>query len=356
MNRSRLWSLVLTLSLLTLSIAGCGSSAQQPSTTPSASGGSAPPKTEPAQSPIKLVFAHSANPDNALAISYNKFAELVKEKSKGRLIVEVHGSGSLAADVKAVEAVKTGTIDIASNASNNMGGFTKAFLFGDLPYIFESVEKSRKIWDGPIGDEIKAQVEKDLDMKVLMFMDTGGFRQIASTKKQIKTPADLKGVKLRATASPVEIALLKEWGANPTPIAWPEVYTALQQGTVDGEHLHYLWMVDAKHHEVLKYITEINSMMNIHVALISKKKFDSLPKDLQRVLLDASKEAEKFNSQVDKQKQAEARAAVEKAGVKIYVPTPEELKLWKEAAQKVWQTQADKVPPEYVKRILDAQK
>lgn len=351
---SRFWSFMLAVSLAALSLAGCGGSPQKETAAPAGSG--APAKSESAQAPIKLVFAHSANPDNALAMGYNKFAELVKEKSKGRLIVEVHGSGTLAADAKAVEGVKLGTIDIASNASNNMAGFTKAFLFGDLPYIFESVEKSRKIWDGPIGDEIKAQVEKDMNMKVLMYMDTGGFRQIGSTKKPIKTPADLQGIKLRATASPVEIALLKEWGANPTPIAWPEVYTALQQGVVEGEHLHYIWMLDAKHQEVLKYITEINSMMNIHVALISKSKFDSLPKDLQQVLLEAAKEAEVYNRKVDLEKQAEARAAIERSGVKIYTPTPGELKQWKTVASKVWESQKANVPPEYVKRIIDAQK
>lgn len=306
--------------------------------------------------PIKLVFAHPASPDNALAISYSKFADLVKEKSKGRLIIEIHGSGILGADFKTVEAVKLGTIDIASNASNNMSGFTKAFLFGDLPYIFESVEKSRKVWDGPIGDELKAQVDKELNMKVLMFMDGGGFRQIGSTKKVLKTPADLKGVKMRATASQVEIAVLKEWGTNPTPVAWPEVYTAMQQGVVEGEHVQYVWMFDAKHHEVLKYITEINSMMNIQIAVMNKAKFESLPKDLQQVLMEAAKEAEVFGSKVDKEKQLEARTQIEKSGAKIYVPTADELGQWKAAAVKVWESEKDKVSPEFVKRVVDAQK
>lgn len=350
MKRMRVLGIILALVMMLGIVTSCGKQNAQPQ--PASGQGTG----GQSQEPIKLSFAFSATPENALAIGYDKFAELVKEKSKGRLIIENHGSGSLAADVKAVEGVKLGTIDIASNASNNMSPFTKAFLFGDLPFIFKSVDSSRKVWDGPIGDRLKAQVEKDMNMKVLMFMNTGGFRQIGTTKKQVRTPADLVGLKLRATNSPVEIALLKGWGANPTPIAWPEVYTALQQGVVDGEHLHYLWMVDAKHHEVLKYITEINSMLNIHVVVMSLDKFNKLPKDLQDVLIQASKEAEVFEAQVDKQKQEEAKQAVIKAGVKIYVPTPDEMKLWKDPAIKVWDQVKDQVPPSMVQEVLDAQK
>ncbi|MFZ5754108.1 MAG: TRAP transporter substrate-binding protein, partial [Bacillota bacterium] len=166
-------------------------------------------KTEPAQGkpgepsknePIKLVLAHSATPENSLSITYDKFAELVKQKSNGKLIIEVHGSGKLAGDQTAVDGVKMGTIDMGSSASNNMAAYTSAFLFADLPYIFNSIESSHKVWWGPIGEELKQKVEKDINAKVLFYVDTGGgFRVITNNQKVVKTPDDLKGMKLRAT-------------------------------------------------------------------------------------------------------------------------------------------------------------
>jgi len=346
MKLTKTLSLGLILALVAVFAFGCGGGKQNNDNQNQAA----------ADKPIKLVLAHSASPDNSLSIAYDKFAELVKEKTNDKLEIEVHGGGSLAGDQTAVEGVKMGTIDIGSSASNNMAGFTDAYLFADLPYIFNSIDSSHKVWWGPIGDELKQKVEKDIGAKVLFYLDTGGgFRVITNNQKIVKTPADLKGIKLRATASPIEIALLKAWGASPTPVQWPEVYTALEQKVVNGENLHPVWIYEAKHYEALKYMTEVDAMSNVHVALISKKAWDSLTPELQQVIMDAGKETQEYCAQVDAEKGQETMQKLKEAGLELYKPTPDEFKQWKDAAMAIWPQFYDKVPKDFIDRVIAAQ-
>jgi len=342
-------SLLLMVFLISVFAMGCGGAEKETAKTPET-----PEKTEEL---IKLILAHSATPENSLSIAYDKFAELVEEKSNGNLIIEVHGSGTIAGDQTAVDGVKMATIDMGSSASNNMAGYTDAFLFADLPYIFDSIESSHKVWWGEIGEELKQQVEKDINAKVLFYVDTGGgFRVLTNNQKVVKTPDDLKGMKLRATASPIEIAMLKAWGANPTPVAWPEVYSALEQKVVNGESLHPGWIYQAKHYEALKYMTEVTAMANVHVALMSQKAWNSLTPELQQVILDAGKETQEFGAKVDAEKGQEAMQSLLEAGLEMYKPTPEEFKQWKDLAVAVWPEFYDKVPEEFIKRVIEAQK
>lgn len=337
------------LGLLAVFLVGCSGGSQ--STNKQESGQSSTPDV------IKLVLAHPATPDNSLYLVYEKFAQLVEQKSAGKMKIEVHPSGTLAGDTTAVEGVKLGTIDIGSAGSNVMGTFTKAFLFADLPYIFKSIEDSHKVWWGPIGEEIKKQAESDLNAKVLFFADTGGgFRVLANNERPIKVPADLNGIKLRATPSQIEISLLKNWGASPTPIPWPEVYSSLQQKVVLGLHQQPVWIYNAKLYEGLKYATEVGAMANVHIALINKKKWDSLTPDLQKVLEEASKEAQEYSAKVDAEKGIEAKDKLIKAGIEFYTPTAAEMEQWRNVTQGVWDLSKNDVPPTLIQRILDAQK
>ncbi len=312
---------------------------------------------EKSNEPINLILAHSATPGNSLSIAYDKFAELVAEKSDGRLIVKVYGSGILAGDQTAVDGVKMGTIDIGSCASNNISGYTNAFLFADFPYIFDSIESSHRVWWGDIGEEAKQKAEKDIGAKVLFYLDTGGgFRLLANNLKTVKTPDDLKGMKLRSTATPIEIALLKAWGAAPTPVPWPEVYTALEQKVVVGEHLQPVWLFEAKHYEALQYLTEVNAMANVHIALMSHKAWDNLSPQFQQVIMEAGVETQEFGAQVDAAKGQESLQHLLNAGLELYKPTEEEALLWERLGKSIWPQFYDQVPEELVNRIIEVQK
>lgn len=310
-----------------------------------------------AEKPITLVLAHSATPDNSLAMGYARFAELVKERSGGRVLIEVHGSGILAGDQTAVEGVRLGNFDMGSCASNLIAPFTDAFLWADLPYIFDSIESSRKVWDGPIGEVLRARVEKELGLKILMYMNTGGgFRTVTNNARPLHTPKDVAGLKLMSTASPLHVAILRAWGASPTTMPWPEVYTALQQRIVVGEHLHYVWIYFSKHYEALKYATEVGALANVHIGFIGMKSWAKLSPDLQQVVLKAAKDAEIYNNKVDAEKGLEAKQKLIQAGMQTYVPTPEEMKQWRDKAMVVYDEFKDKIPQDLIRRIRETQR
>ncbi len=311
---------------------------------------------EAQQKPLTLRLASGAAADQALAKAWVKFAELVKEKSKGRLIVETYLASSLFEERTAVEAVLNGTLGIASASNQNYGAFTDAFLFMDMPYAIESAEGLRKVLDGPIGQEIREKVEKKPGLKILMTPDNGGFRPLYNTRREIRVPADMKGLKFRITASPVEAALFRAWGASATPMGAPETFTGIQTGTIDGHAFNWTWAYKLKHFDILKFATDVNYAVNTSVATMRLEAFNKLPKDLQEVLLAAGKEAEGFSITTDAAEVDEARQGALKAGIKIYTPTPAEMDQWRSAAQAVYTQFRDRVSPEYIAKVKQAQR
>lgn len=309
-----------------------------------------------AAKPVTLVLAHSATPENSLSKGYNFFAEKVKEKSGGSLIIEVHGGGTLAGDQTAIDGVKMGTIDMGSSASNNMASYTTAFWVTDLPYIFKSIADSHKVWWGPIGEEMKAKAGKDIGAKAMFFLDTGGgFRVLANNKREVRVPADVKGIKLRATGSPIELAMFKAWGAAGTPLPWPEVYTALEQKVIDGESLHPVWIYNAKHHEALKYMTMMPAMSNVHVCLMSSMSWDKLSAEHKNIIVEAGNETQEFTAKVDAEDGKTSMQKLLDAGLKLYTPTPQEAEEWRKLSVSIWPQFKDKIPQDLIDRVIKAQ-
>lgn len=309
-----------------------------------------------AAKPVTLVLAHSATPDNSLSKAYDFFADRVKELSGGSLIIEVHGGGVLAGDQTAIDGVKMGTIDMGSSASNNMASYTTAFWVTDLPYIFRSIEASHKVWWGPIGDEMKEKAGKDIGAKAMFFIDTGGgFRVLANNKREVRVPADAKGLKLRATGSPIELAMFTAWGVAGTPLPWPEVYTALEQKVIDGESLHPVWIDNAKHYEALKYMTAMPAMSNVHVCLMSSRSWDGLSAEHQKIIVDAGKETQEYGAKIDAEDGVTSMQKLLDAGLVLYTPTAEEAGEWRKLSVSIWPQFADKIPQELIDRVIKAQ-
>lgn len=301
-----------------------------------------------------LKLAHGATTDQAIGKGMLKFAEVVKAKSGGKVNVETHLAGSLYNERTALEAMVNGAIDFAGASNANWAAFTNTLLFMDLPYVFESEASFRTALDGAIGDEIRKRFERD-GFKLLMILDNGGFRDIVNTKREIKIPTDVKGLKFRTTASPVEIAMFKNWGGIPTAIDWAEVYNALSSGVVDGEFVMSTWLATAKHYEVLKYATENKAVIGVQTLAMRKDRFDGLPAPVQKVLLDAAKEAQAYSNKLDTESIESSRAHARKLGVKTYTPTPEEMKVWRSTGRAIWKDFDSKVDKGLLKIVLSSQ-
>lgn len=301
-----------------------------------------------------LKLAHGATPAQAIGKGLIRFAELVGTKSGGAVKVETHLSGSLYNERTSLEAMVNGAIDFGGASNANWAAFTDTLLFMDLPYVFNDEESFRKVMHGQAGNEIRNRFEK-AGFKLLMAMDNAGFRDVVNAKRQVRVPSDLKGLKMRTTASPVEIAMMRNWGAVTTAIDWGEVYNALGSGVVDGEFVQPVWLAHAKHYEVLKHATEVKAVIGINTLAMRKDRFAKLPAAVQKAILDAAAEALAYSNKIDAEMMEEGRAIARKLGIQTYKPTPAEMKLWQSTGRAIWKDFDSKIDKALLKIVLDAQ-
>ena len=210
------------------------------------------------------------------------FIPEVEKGSKGRIKVELYPNASLGGDRELCEAVQLGTIQMALPASSALAGFDKRIQVLDLPYLFTSRKTAFEALDGPLGAKLNEYV------LAKGFINLGyqenGMRHITNSKRPIKTPADLKGIKLRTMENPMHIAYFKALGANPSPMSWGELYSALQTKTVDGEENPYAMICDGKFYEVQKYVSETGHVFSVTMLIANKKFIETLPADLQKLV------------------------------------------------------------------------
>ena len=307
-----------------------------------------------AQNVTTLKLAHGATADQAIGQALQKFGQLVEQKSGKAAKVELHLAGSLYNERTSLEAIVNGAVDFGGGSNANWAAFTRTLMFMDLPYVINDEQAFKRMMHGQIGQEIRKRFEKD-GFKLLMILDNGGFRDVVNTKRPIRTPADLKGLKFRTTASPVEIAMFRAWGAIPTAIDWAEVYNALSSGVVDGEFVMPTWLATAKHYEVLKHSTRNRAVIGVQTLAMRKDRFDKLPASIQTAVLDAATEAEAYGNQLDETMSEKARAYAASLGVQTYTPTEQEMQQWRSTGRSIWKDFDGKVDKDLLKMVLDSQ-
>jgi len=187
--------------------------------------------------------------------------------------------------------VKAGVVQSYISSSGGMAQFYPMIDVTNMPFAFSSYNVGYKVYDGAFGKDLAKDIEAKAGFRVLGFGESGGFFAITNSKKPIKSPADMKGIKLRTMALPLHQEIVKSLGASPTTVAWAEVYTSLQTGVVDGQMNPLSIIAMAKFQEVQKYITLTNHLYAPYVWVINPKFYSSLPADLQRVVDDASRTA-----------------------------------------------------------------
>lgn len=291
----------------------------------------------PADAQVRLVMGTTSSKSSAEGVTGTKFAELVKEKTKGEVEIEVH-FGSLGAEAALAEAVMSGSVDFGNMAGSNATRFSNAYLIFDLPFLFKNYDDMLNALDGPIGRSAIAQFEKDTGLKVLMPISLGSGRDIQTRNKQLKVPADIKGLKIRAVATPVDVGTFKAWGANPTPLAdFGQLYTALQQGVLDGEGISIGAVLAAKHYEVIKYILRIDYQMLFTQLFTNQKKFASLKPEHQKAILEAAAETKTWQYAYAKTDlRDKAIRELSGKGVTVYTPTEAEYAQWASIRDQVW--------------------
>jgi TRAP-type C4-dicarboxylate transport system substrate-binding protein len=276
--------------------------------------------------------------------------------SDGRLTADIHMAKSLCSEKTCVEQVKLGQIDIGTASVSNYGGFHKTYEVLTLPYIFADDASAQNVLDGFLFDELnETSVSKD-KMKILAVVPFLGFRQLETNVGVIRTPADLRGIKIRVTKSPLDGALLRAWGAVSTPVAWAETYDAVQQKVVRGLYIQKSVHAMMKFHEVSKYVTLTGGAWTPMVIFMDQKRFERLPQWAQDAVDKAAADLRDQSFAID-QKYAAKMGAKNVAKVDYYQPTAEEMAQWRNAAAKAWLI-AKKLKlydATMARRILDAQ-
>jgi TRAP-type C4-dicarboxylate transport system substrate-binding protein len=301
---------------------------------------------------MTLRFATIKNRQLSQGQQWNHFAELVNQATGGKVKVQVFYDGTLFGERTAVEAVLNGSIDIGTSANPQYAPWTDAMLWMDMPYVVDDQAGLRKLLDSAPGETIRSSMEQKPGLKVLMMIDNGGGRPVLTVSKQVKVPADLKGMKVRSVASPVDQAIWRSWGASPTPIDFAEVYSALQSKVVDGYGPNWSDAIGTKQVEQIKYAADINYIVGTQLAVMRLDKFNALPKELRDVLLKAGRDTERWGIKVDADEVAQMQGIFkDKYGVVIYKPAPPELEQWKSLARAVWTQFPGRVSEEKLKEL-----
>ncbi|MEQ1940570.1 TRAP transporter substrate-binding protein [Mesorhizobium sp. CN5-321] len=223
------------------------------------------------------------------AIAMGQFAEEIKDKTDGRIEIRVQGGGALGGDREVIEGVQLGTVDMTVVSTSIVVNFDPDFAILDIPFLFRDFDHAQAVLDGPIGKELL----DGLPQKGLVGLAFGGmgFRELTNNAKPVKTPDDVKGLKIRTQQNEMHIAVWRELGALPTPMAIPEVYTALQQGVVDGQENPVGAIINNRFGEVQKYISLTDHAFTPLVLLISPSVYSSLSEEDKQVFATAAKNA-----------------------------------------------------------------
>ena len=277
---------------------------------------------------FRLAETHAEGYPTTLADE--KFAELVKEKTDGRITIEVHAGSSLGEETAVIEMVKDGAIDFTRVSTSPMAQFVGELNVLSLPYIYKNGDHMWRVLEGDVGKEILKSLEtNDTGFVGLCWYD-GGSRNFYLTDP-VNTMADLKGKKIRVQENKMMSDLVTAVGAVPNPMAFGEVYDGLKAGTIDGAENNYPSYLSTKHYEVATHFIEDGHTRVPEILVASQEVFDELSADDQQAIKDAAWESMDFQKQKWAEKSDSAKAEVEAAGCTIVVPTDDVVADFQEA-------------------------
>ena len=251
--------------------------------------------------------------DYPTTLAVQHMGKLVAERSKGRMGVKVYPSGALGTEKDNIEQLRLGALDMMRINVAPLNSVVPETIATGLPFVFRSTGHMRKVLDGPVGAEILKSMEAQ-GLVGLAFYDSGA-RSFYTVKKPIRTLADMKGLKIRVIQSDLFVAMVEALGANPTPMPYGEVYTALKTGIVDAAENNWPSYESSRHFEAARYYNLSEHSLAPEVLVFSKKVWDTLPAADQAILRQAAKDSVPYMRRLWDEREVKSRAVVEKAGI-----------------------------------------
>ena len=244
-----------------------------------------------AQTTMRISISVAQNSHQGIAI--DTFAKEVEKRTAGRYKVQTFYAGALGGERESIEAVQLGTQELAFSSTGPIPNFVPETKILDVPFLFRDKPHARAVLDGPIGQDLLGKFDAK-GFKALAWAENG-FRHMTNSKRDVKTPEDLKGLKMRTMENPVHIAAYKGLGIVTTPMAFPEVFTALQQGTVDGQENPLSVIMSAKFDQVQKHLSLTGHVYSPAIFVMNKAAFDKLTAADKQAFIDSAKEGTKAN-------------------------------------------------------------
>ena len=264
---------------------------------------------------LKLAWLTADSETDPYAITAHAFKKELEAALPGRVEVALFPNRQLGDDKEILEGLQFGTIDLGIITNAVVANLEPAYQLVDLPFLFGSTEQAHEVLDGPVGQELASKL---IDDGVLSLgAAEGGFRNMINNTRPVRTPADVAGVKYRTMQNPVFIEMFSALGGSPVPMAWGEVFTAMQQGTVDGLEIPASVVNSNNFAEVTKYLSFTRHTYSAIHLLMSKRNFDRLPEDVQQAVLDAGEAAIKAQRIAVAEGERDVIAALTEAGMEI---------------------------------------
>lgn len=276
------------------------------------------------------------------------FKELVEKNSDGRIEVNLYHSSQLGDDREMMEALQMGIQEVTCPSTAPIAPFVNGFKVFDLPFLFPSNEAADYVLDGPIGQGLLDQLE-DIGIIGLAYWENG-YRQLTNNVRAVESPDDVKGLKIRTMENPIHLAAWRAMGANPTPMAFGELFSAMQQGVVDGQENPWGTIYLQNFFEVQQYTTDTGHVYSPFVLMISKKFWDKLPEDLQQVVYQAAQKAKLHNRKLNRAMNAEYLGKL-KEKMHVTILTPEQRAEFQKAVQPVYDQFAEEIGPELIEAV-----
>jgi TRAP-type transport system periplasmic protein len=296
---------------------------------------------------IKISFGSSDN--HPVTKTLREFVKRLNEKTSNRYDIRIYANATLGDDLRATEAVKAGALDSVVTSAAPISGMVKEIMIFDLPFLFSSEKVADAILKGPVAKTLEQKMaEKDL---VCIAWYENGFRNLTNNVKSVKSPADIKGLKVRTMQNPMHLSAWRTLGANPTPMPFSEVFTALQQGVIDGEENPIPTIFDAKFNEVQKYISLTQHIYTPYLFLFSKKVFEKLPKADQKIFIEVAKGTESLNRQIVRDAAKANLDEMSKKGMTVTLLTADQKKVFQKAMAPVWDEYSDKIGKDMMKSV-----
>jgi TRAP-type transport system periplasmic protein len=303
---------------------------------------------------IKVANAGPANPDNRTVKAVEIFKAMVEKGTNGEVEVNAFHASALGNEREALEGVKLGSIQMGTLSGGPVPGFFPAAMVFDIPFLFSSAPAAWEAFNGDFGKEFSEAFLKATGVRILGITENG-YRHFTNNVREVKGPDDMKGLKIRTMENPAHMQMVKSMGGDPTPIAFGELYMALQQKVVDGMECPVVLINDMKFYEVQKYMVLDGHLYNPLFIFINDEFFTTkLTPDQQKVVVEAAKALALSHNGFSQDSNIKGIAQLKEKGMQIYQPNPEEMAKFRAVAQPASLTFIkEKAGEEWTKKALD---